>query len=157
MPNIQHLPEIQKNPGRTGDIARFYSAPNTKYTGKASDHQSIITHQRIYYNQCPIAGMSALEGLHCLIHMIDMKSIAGFYYMNNVFDQVETLEDAFAMLLKWSKETTQSSIFLREWRSLKIEDFKNSDISLKKQSMNYMRELQLFKICLTGLINILIC
>ncbi len=64
---------------RVGDIARFFSAPRIKYTGKASDHQSLTAHQRIYYTQCRIAFLNSTEGLDCLIYMIDTKSVAGFF------------------------------------------------------------------------------
>ncbi len=60
-PFVNPLPMYRDKPGRTGDIAKFYSAPNTKYTGRASDHQSLITHQRVYYTQCRIAGLSNTE------------------------------------------------------------------------------------------------
>ena len=119
---IYPLPRTVQRPGRTGDIAKFYSSSRTKYIGKASDHQSLTACQMIYYTQCRIAGLSG-SGLHCLIYMIDTKSIVGFFYMNYILGRFTSLEDAFYILFRCPEETTQSAIYLREWRSFRIDVF----------------------------------
>ena len=92
------LPKYCEKSGRTGDIAQFYSSPKAKYTGKASYHQSLTSHQRIFYSQCRIAVLNSTEGLNCLLHMILIKSIAEFYFMNHTQDKTATLEKYFAKL-----------------------------------------------------------
>lgn len=63
--------------------------------------------------------------------MIDIESIAGFYYMNHILDKTVTLEEDFAMLFTWSKETTLTALYLREWRNLNIADFKTDNNTMK--------------------------
>ena len=120
MSQMEFLPPKLEKPGRTGEIAKFYSSPRTKCTGKSSDHQSLTAHHFIYYTQSRIAVLSASEGQNCLVHMVDTKYISGFYYVNIILEKVDTLEEAFYKLFMCSKETTQTAIYLREWRSLKI-------------------------------------
>lgn len=52
--SITALPSDRTNRGRPGDVPKFCSAPNAKYTGKSFDHQSLTTHQHMYYTQSRI-------------------------------------------------------------------------------------------------------
>jgi len=94
--------------------AQFYSSSNSKYTGKTSDNQSLSRHQLVYYAQCNIAQLTASQGMECLINMIDTQSLAGTFYLNEMFGQVQTLEDAFDKLFAWSRQSTTYNLFIRE-------------------------------------------
>ncbi len=127
--SIPALPISRSEKGRPGVIAKFYSSPYSKYTGKTSDNHSLSRHQMVYYAQCNIAQLTASQGMEGLINMIDTQSLAGTFYLNEVYGQVQTLEEAFDKLFSWSRQSTEYNLFVREWRGLRITQFKNDNNS----------------------------
>ena len=123
------LPPSKEEKGRPGDIANFYSSPQSKYTGKTSDKHSLARHRVVYYAQCNIAQLNAAQGLECLINMINTQSLAGTFYLNEIFNPFPTLEEAFSKLFSWSRQSFNFNLFVREWRGLRISHFKNDNVS----------------------------
>ena len=92
-------------------------------------HHSLARNQRVYYRQCSIARLNAAEGLECLVYMVDTQSLAGTFYFNEVDGHFSTLEEAFDKLFHWSTRNSNLSVFLREWRNLRIEDLKIGSVT----------------------------
>ncbi len=107
-----------------------YYALGSKYTGKFSDKQSLGRHhQQVYHSNAEMCRFNAHEDLMNLIVMIEPQSLAGNYYWNFIRGKAETLEEAFCMLFRWAKSTTNLSAFVDEWRSLRVANFKHSSNS----------------------------
>ena len=92
---VTPLPNSRSERGRPRDIAKYYSAPNSKFTGRISDQHSLSRHQRVFFKQCSIARLTAGDGLECLMYMIGTQYLAGTFYLNEIDGHVRTLEEAF--------------------------------------------------------------
>lgn len=122
---VTPLPETRATRGRPGDMAKYYSARGSRYTGRNSYLHSLSRHQAVYYAQAHLSGLNASEGLQCLMNMIETHSLAGRFYYNEVFQQAPTLEAAFQKLLERSYSGSNMATNLRELRNLKITSFKS--------------------------------
>ena len=74
------IPNSRPERGRPGDVAKYYSAPNSKFAGKFSDQNILSRHQGVLHKQCSIARLTADEGLECLVYMIDTQYLGGNFY-----------------------------------------------------------------------------
>ncbi len=61
--------------------------------------------------------------------MVDTQSLAGTFYLNEIDGKVRTLEETFDKLFKWSRHNSNHTVFLREWRSLQISQFKADGVT----------------------------
>ena len=61
--------------------------------------------------------------------MIDIHSLAGKFYLDYIDQQVDTLEEAFHKLYQWSRQNSNTHVYLQEWRTLNIADHKQDGVS----------------------------
>jgi len=108
-----------------GDVAKSYHRRGSTYTGKSSVRESLTSHRRRFYNTCRLAGLNADQGRDALQYMFEPNSIAWYFYNKEILDQVQTLEEAFDKLFKWSNQDALISVRLQQWKDLKYSDFKN--------------------------------
>ena len=125
-------------------ISRYYSDVNNRYTGKSSEYQNLRKHHKLFYMQCNLANLTAQQGLSCLFYMIDINSIAGKFYLDNIDGKVSNLEEAFSRLFSWEAQSTDSQFYMSEWKNLNIMNYKN-DVTTWLQAMEqtYERASQL--------------
>ncbi len=114
------LPHTRLVKGRTGDISKYYSTQGSRYTGRASDRHSLARHQVVLYAQAHICELNAQEALQCLIMLIEPQSLAGSFYVRDIFQKVSTLEEAFDKVYQWDRHSSNLGETLREWRSLEF-------------------------------------
>ncbi len=148
-------PISRSDKGLPGDIAKFYSSLYSKYTGNTSHNHSLSRNQVVYFAQCNIGQLTASQGMERLINMIDTQSLAGTFYLNEVYRQVQTLEEAFDKLFSCSRQSTNYILFVREWRGLWITQFKNDNSSCASAMENFMNEQALYRISKTKCTTIL--
>ena len=74
-------------------------------------------------NSARLLGMTADEGLECLVYMIDTQSLAGTFYLNEIDGHIRTLEESFEKLLELSLHNSNHTVFPREWRNQKVFSF----------------------------------
>ncbi len=102
----------------------------------------------VYSNtQCHIAGLYSSEWMYFVIHMIDTKSIAEFYYINKFLEIFSTLEEAFAGLFDWSNEKAQTTVHLRKQKSQKQSILKLTITLWKTLKINFTSAQLHYKIC----------
>ncbi len=95
-PSVKPLPQHRPGKGRTGDMAKYYSTPGSKYTGRACDENSLARHQAVYYAQAHICEFSAEEALNSLMVMFEPQSLAGSFCFKEIFQKSPlNLEAAF--------------------------------------------------------------
>ena len=56
--------------------------------------------------------------------------------MREILDKVSTLEEAFEKLFLWSRYSSQSALYLREWRNLSLSTLKSEAIPWKDAMEN---------------------
>ncbi len=61
--------------------------------------------------------------------MVDTQSLAGTFHINEVDNQFNTLEEAFKEFFQWSRNNSNDSVFLREWRNLRLSQFLGEGIT----------------------------
>lgn len=123
-PSIRPLP-LHTERGRPKDMAGYYYAAGSKYTGRMSDRQNLARHEQCYYAYAAICGLNAAQGLASLIVMIEKDSLAGSFYFAHVVPVAQTLEHAFDIFHKWARNSINLNGTLRQWHNLKIATFKN--------------------------------
>ena len=61
--------------------------------------------------------------------MIEIHSLAEKFYLDYFDQQVDTLEEAFYKLYQWSRQNSNTHVYLQEWRTLNITDHKQDGVS----------------------------
>ena len=113
--------------GRIGDLVKYYSGPNTRYSGRPSANQSLAMHHATYYNQARLCTLTSKQALQSLICMMEPDSLASHFYHSEILDKVKSLEEAFDKLYIWDRHHTTLEGTLRKWRSLRVTQFKTAE------------------------------
>ena len=124
-PKIIPVPQASRGNSTLGDLAKYCSAPNIKYSGRSCYQKSLARHQSLFYAQARLCKLSTDEGLKCFILMIEPHSLAGSFFFKVFIGHVRTLEKAFKTLFQWDKiNSNYGNILRREWKNLKISSFR---------------------------------
>ena len=115
---------INRQGGRPRDLCYFYNAPGTKYTGLPSDCQSLNEFKNRFYMLADNCGLNAQQGLQNLFVMFEPNSLASHYFEKQILPVARSLEHAFELLESWDYNPSNLKSILREWRNLRITDFK---------------------------------
>lgn len=118
--------------GRVGDLIKYYSSPNARYSGRPSDNQSLSMHHTAYYNQAHLYCLTADQALKALINMMEPQSLAAHFYFSEIIDKYPNLEVAFEKLYQWDRHHSTLDGLLRQWCQLNVSHFKTIDITWAK-------------------------